>query len=275
MPSWFTDLKKGVVVKEVPEAPGAKTMLIKVLEPYAGPQPGQFNMVYVYGLGEVPLSVSNVHGEPGLVEHTVRVAGAVTRALLSSVRVGSLVGVRGPYGVGWPLREAEGHDVLVLGGGIGFAPLRPVVKYVAANRQAYGRLNVLYGARSSEHFLYKYEISEYSRIPNSKLLLSVDKPEEGWPFYVGFATDLVGYADVDAKNAYAFVCGPEVMMRVGVKKLLERGFRRDRVFVSLERRMRCGIGVCGTCQLGHYFVCRQGPVFRLSDVEDYLFVEGI
>jgi NAD(P)H-flavin reductase len=269
--------ERGLVVNVVEEAPGVKTYTVRLGGGYAA-SPGQFNMIYIYGLGEVPVSISSLprrHGGYVYVDHTIRVVGAVTRAIVARVAPGSVVGVRGPYGRGWPLREAEGRDLVVVAGGIGLAPLKPVIERVAAEREAYGRVNILYGARTPEQLLYKRELEGYAKIPNTKLLLSVDSAGSGWPHHVGFVTDLIDHVDVDVESAVAFICGPEVMMRVAVKKLLERGFKEDRVYVSLERRMRCGVGVCGTCQLGHYFVCRDGPVFSISELGEYFWVEGI
>jgi len=268
---------KAAVIDKVGEAPGVYTYTIKYDEVLEA-SPGQFNMLYVYGLGEVPISLSNIptikNGQT-IIQHTVRVVGAVTRAIVSRLEIGSFVGVRGPYGNGWPLRDVEGRDIVIIGGGIGMAPLRPVIKYIERYREKFGRVNILLGARTPRDLLYKYELDSYSTIPNTKLVLSSDTHAEGWEHHVGFVTDLIDGVDVDVRNAVAFVCGPEVMMRVSTRKLLGRGFRKDDLYLSLERRMRCGVGVCGTCQFGHYFVCKDGPVFRYSDIEEYLLVEEI
>jgi len=270
-------VKRGLVVSVVKETPDTNTYTIKLSEDYTA-VPGQFNMIYVYGLGEIPVSLSNLPLRRGVhvyVDHTIRVVGAVTRAIMLRVKSGSLIGVRGPYGKGWPLREAENRDIVIIAGGIGMAPLRSVIKYIEVNRERYSRVNILYGARRPDLLLYKYELDEYASIPNTRLLLSSDTPSEGWSHYVGFVTDLIKYVDVDVKSAAVFICGPEVMMRAAIKNLLAEGFRGENIYVSMERRMRCGVGVCGTCQLGHYFVCKDGPVFRYSDLEEYFWVEGI
>jgi NAD(P)H-flavin reductase len=271
------EFKKGVIISRVEEAPGVYTYTIRYDGEFKG-IPGQFNMLYVYGLGEIPISLSDlpeVRGNYTLIQHTVRVVGAVTKAIVSGCDIGSVVGIRGPYGNGWPLKDVEGMDVVIVGGGIGLAPLRPIIKYIGLNRSKFGRLNILYGARTPKDLLYKYELNEYSKISNTKLMLSSDTPAEGWTHHVGFVTDLIDSVDVDIRNTVIYVCGPEVMMRVAVKKLLSKGFRKDLTYLSLERRMRCGIGVCGTCQFGHYFICKDGPVFRYSDIEDYFMIEGI
>ncbi|MEM4933482.1 MAG: FAD/NAD(P)-binding protein, partial [Desulfurococcaceae archaeon] len=245
-------------------------------------EPGQFNMVYMWGLGEVPISVSGLPRKLGdftVIDHTIRVVGAVTRGIVKSVSIGSVLGVRGPYGRGWPLRESENLDIVVVAGGIGLAPLRPAIQFVLENRDKYGELVVLYGARTPSLLLYKDELKGYGREDRLRLLVSVDMAEGFIPDvpinYQGFVTDLIQHININPKNAAAFVCGPEVMIKTACRKLVERGFSKERIYVSLERRMRCGIGICGTCQLGHYFMCRDGPVFSIQEVEDYLAVEGL
>ncbi|MET1159345.1 MAG: FAD/NAD(P)-binding protein [Thermoprotei archaeon] len=269
--------KLGIVTGVIQEAPGIKTLKIRVRE-YGEAVPGQFNMIFSPGIGEVPISLSNLprkYAEGVLLEHTLREAGAVTRSICRKASVGLALGIRGPYGRGWPLEECSGSDILIVAGGIGLAPLRPVIKYIEKNRESYGRLNILYGARTPNDMIYKYELSNFSKIPDTKLLLSVDKPYPGWTGYVGFVTELIKYSDVDTRRSCVMVCGPEIMMHVAAKKLIERGFSKDRIFLSLERRMRCGMGICGTCQFGHFFVCKDGPVFDLATIEDYLRVKGV
>lgn len=271
------EIKKSIIVDRIEEAPGVYTYTIRY-DGELNALPGQFNMLYVYGVGEVPISLSNlpnIRKNYTVIQHTIRIVGAVTRAIIMRMNVGAFIGVRGPYGNGWPLKEAEGKDIVIVGGGIGMAPLRPVIKYIERNREKFGRVNILYGARTPRDLLYKYELDSYSNIPNAKLMLSSDTPAPGWTHHVGFVTDLIDRVDVDVKNSVVYVCGPEVMMKVAARKLLGKGFKKDNIFVSLERRMRCGIGVCGTCQFGHYFVCKDGPVFRYSDIEEYFLVEGM
>jgi NAD(P)H-flavin reductase len=269
--------RKALVVSITKETPETSTYRVKLGGDYTA-SPGQFNMIYVYGLGEVPVSISSPilpRGVYTLVDHTIRLAGAVTRAILLNVGAGSVIGVRGPYGRGWPLREIEGRDVVIIAGGIGLAPLRPVIKLIQTSREKYGRVNILYGAKRPEYLLYKYELEDYATMQNTMLLLSSDTPTEGWRHYVGFVTELVKHVDVNSRSAAALVCGPEAMMRAAIKNLVSRGFSKENIYVSMERRMRCGVGVCGTCQLGHFFVCRDGPVFRYSDIEEYFWIEGI
>ncbi len=265
-----------VVTGVIDEAPLVKTIYV-ALRDFPEPAPGQFNMVYARGLGEVPISVSDAfrRGDRLVIAHTVRSVGAVTKHLTTFIEVGSQVGIRGPYGRGWPLEGMEGMDVLIVGGGIGLAPLRPIIRYVEARRDSFGRLFILYGARTPHDLIYKHELGKYTEIPNSVVKVSIDKPYEGWTGYVGFVTDLIDRIDLDPSRTTAYVCGPEVMMKVAVRRLASRGLKADKMFLSLERRMRCGMGVCGTCQFGHYFVCKDGPVFSYDELMNYLWVDGI
>jgi len=264
------------IVKVVDEAPGVKTIYVSPPN-FAEPAPGQFNMIYIKGFGEVPVSLSDIslRGSKLVLGHTVRTVGSVTRALLNAAKVGAVIGIRGPYGNGWPLKSSAGKDLLIVAGGIGLAPLRPVIKYVESRRNEFGRLILLYGARTPEDMLYKYELEKYRSIPNSVVKYSIDKPYPGWREYVGFVTDLIDHVDIDPRNTVAFVCGPEIMMKVAARKLVAKGLRKEDIYLSLERRMRCGIGICGTCQLGHLFICRDGPVFSYDVVEEYMQVEGL
>jgi NAD(P)H-flavin reductase len=269
--------RKAIVVRVVDEAPAVKTFTLRI-EGEHDIKPGQFNMVYYWGIGEAPISLANLPVRSGgstIIEHTVRSTGIVTNTIIEKARTGSILGVRGPYGKGWPLDKHENMNIVIVAGGIGLAPLRPVIKYIEKNRGKYRDIYILYGARTPTDMLYKYELDNYFKIPGVKVMLSSDVRVEGWSHYVGFVTDLVKNIEVKPEETVSYVCGPEVMMRVAVRKLLEKGFRKENIYLSLERRMRCGIGLCGTCQFGHYFVCKDGPVFPYSEVEDYLWIEGV
>jgi NAD(P)H-flavin reductase len=216
--------------------------------------PGQFVMVYVFGIGEVPISVSGATGEPGPVVLTVRAVGAVTDAICAA-EPGAILGLRGPFGNAWPVGHAAGGDVVVVAGGIGLAPLRPVLLHAFARRERYGQIVLLYGARTPEDLLYRADLETWNAD------VTVDAAEAGWPGKVGVVPQLVETARFDPAAATAFVVGPEVMMRFTVQALLARGVAESRIFVSLERNMRCGLGHCGHCQLGPTLICRDGPVY--------------
>jgi anaerobic sulfite reductase subunit B len=230
--------------------------------------PGQFVMVYVFGIGEVPISVSSATGSPGPVVLTVRAVGAVTDAICAS-EPGAVLGLRGPFGNEWPVAEAAGGDVVVVAGGIGLAPLRPVLTHAFARREEYGEVVLLYGARSPEDLLYRGQLAAWNAD------VTVDAAKAGWRGKVGVVPGLIPAAKFDPGKATAFVVGPEVMMRFTVRALLDRGVPEERVFVSLERNMRCGIGQCGHCQLGPTLICRDGPVYSHAVAGPWLEVREL
>ena len=223
------------------------------LPPFAS---GQFAMIYAFGVGDVPISVCGIDG-PRL-SHTIRAVGATSTAL-RTLRAGAVVGVRGPFGTGWQLPSAAGRDLVIVAGGIGLAPLRPVVLEALASPATYGTVNVLIGTRSPRDLLYPVEIEQW-RTAGARVFVTADRPDAGWRGDVGVVTSLLARADFDPASAWAFVCGPEVMIRGVARDLTHRGMAEDRIRVSLERNMHCGIGQCGHCQLGPLLLCRDGPV---------------
>jgi NAD(P)H-flavin reductase len=243
-------------------------------EPLAGDElavaPGQFVMVYVFGIGEVPISVSGALDRPAPLVLTVRSVGAVTQALCA-FEPGGILGVRGPFGAGWP--AAAGGDVVVLAGGIGLAPLRPVLLRALERRAAHGEVVLLYGARTPLDLLYADELDRWRA--NASVDVTVDAAGTEWQGKVGVVPQLVPGARFDAAAATAYVCGPEIMMRYGVTALLERGVSPERIYVSLERNMRCGVGHCGHCQLGPTLICRDGPVYDYATAEPWLEVREL
>ena len=233
------------------------------------PRPGQFTMLYARGVGEVPISVSAcVHGS---LVHTIRNVGAVSGALRRLER-GAFVGVRGPFGTGWEPESATGRDLVIVAGGIGLAPLRPVLLHALAERGSYGRVVLIVGARTPEEFLYREQLAEWSGRADVVVELTVDSPAEGWDGGVGFVTEPLARLDVDPARTTAFLCGPEPMMRFCARTLLAKGMPAQDIRVSLERNMRCGIGLCGHCQLGSILVCRDGPVLDYRAAEPLLAV---
>ncbi|MEV5607561.1 FAD/NAD(P)-binding protein [Streptomyces sp. NPDC052225] len=237
------------------------------LGPFA---PGRFAMVYAFGVGEIPLSVSAVEPD-GVLAHTVRSVGAVSDALYRA-RVGDTVGARGPFGTGWELERAAGRDVLVVAGGIGLAPLRPLVRAAVDAPDAYGRLNVLIGARTPEDLLYPAESQMWSTTSTG---VTVDHPGPGWRGETGLVTRLLDAARYDPPQTTAFICGPEPMIRATARDLAHRGVPADRIRVSLERNMRCATGHCGHCQLGPVLLCRDGPVIGFDRAERLMSVREL
>jgi NAD(P)H-flavin reductase len=227
--------------------------------PISEPAPGQFTMLYAFGVGEIPISVSGCPSREGALLHTIRAVGATSRALCALQR-GETLGVRGPFGVGWNVGSAEGRDVLVVGGGIGLAPLRPVIREVLAERHRFGRVAILIGARTPDDLLYAEQIVGWRGARDVHVDVTVDAASRGWTGHVGLITTLLDPMPVTSASATAFLCGPEVMIRVTSRQLVDSGTSSDRVFVSLERNMHCAIRQCGHCQLGPMFVCADGPV---------------
>ena len=243
----------------------ADTVTLELTEPaQAVPAfaPGQFAMLTAFGVGEVPISVSGLGDSGGgrarRLEHTLRAVGAVTRALYAAPP-GSLIGVRGPFGTSWDVASAAGRDIVIVAGGIGLAPLRPVVLTALADRSRYGRIVLLVGARTPGDLLYIDELERWRR-DGVEVVITVDRADSGWSGEVGVVTTLIEPAGLAPDNSVAFVCGPDVMMRFTADALAARGIPVNRIRVSLERNMRCGVGWCGHCQLGPLLVCRDGPV---------------
>ena len=235
--------------------------------------PGQFSMLYAFGAGEVPISVSGGGGEGERLGHTVRAVGAATRSICAA-EPGEQLGVRGPFGNTWPLAEAEGGDVVVVTGGIGLAPLRLAVKQLIANRDSYREVSLLYGARTPEEMLYPGELQGW-REAGISVATSVDSAPSGWEGRVGLVTTLIPEAGFEGERTTALVCGPEVMMRFVSAALRDRGVAPERIHLSLERNMKCAVGHCGHCQLAHKFVCKDGPVFPLGRIETLLGVREL
>jgi NAD(P)H-flavin reductase len=235
--------------------------------------PGQFNMLYVFGVGEVPISVASFRGEK-LLMHTVRSVGTVTN-ILARLTVGENIGIRGPFGRGWPVSEAEGKQLLVIAGGLGLPPLRPVIEEGIANPGRFAGVKILYGARTPVDLIYTHEYSRWQAANGCDLLLTVDRGDGEWKGNVGVVTTLFPRAGIDPRRAIAFICGPELMLKFSILELVKMGVPAERIFISLERNMNCASGTCGHCQLGPFFICRDGPVFSYPKVRDFFPREGV
>jgi NAD(P)H-flavin reductase len=231
--------------------------------------PGQFNMLYVFGVGEIPISISGGPGQWPRLQHTTRVVGTVTRAL-RRLRKGDTLGVRGPFGSHWPVDQCAGRDVVIVAGGIGLAPLRPALYALLAARQSVRRLVLLYGARTPEDILFRRELGRWCSQSGLEVHVTVDHATGKWRGNVGVVTTLIPRAPFDPANAVAMICGPEIMMRFTALELQKRGWACENIYVSMERNMKCAVGFCGHCQLGPAFLCKDGPVFRYDRVKDWL-----
>ena len=237
-------------------------------------RPGQFNMLYTFGVGEIPVSLSGDPGVAGPLIHTVRAVGAVSQAL-TRLRPGDALGLRGPYGTAWPVAESRGGDILVIAGGLGLAPLRPAIYRLFAERGQYGRIAVLYGTRSPADILFRREIERWRRRLDIDIEVTVDHAGGEWHGHVGVVTKLLGHAAFDPDHAVALVCGPEIMMRFTATALEAAGVAPERIFLSLERNMKCAVGHCGHCQFGPNLICRDGAVIRYDRVRPLITVREL
>jgi len=238
-------------------------------QPLAGFAPGQFSMLYVYGVGELPISISGDPNEPGRLVYTVRSVGRATQALVSRLP-GEVVGVRGPFGRPWPLEAARGKDVLIVAGGIGLAPLRAAIYDILQRRDDYVRLIVLYGARSPKDLLFRRQLAAWGRLPDTQVLATVDYGGTSWRGHVGVVTTLFRQVRLHPSQTVALVCGPEIMMRFVARQLEARSLPDSEIYLSMERNMKCAVGSCGHCQLGPHFVCKDGPVFSYEHLRPWM-----
>ncbi|MDI3315210.1 MAG: FAD/NAD(P)-binding protein [Mycobacterium sp.] len=264
------------VRSRVQENRDTATLCLEPLQnPVRAPQPGEFMMLYAFGVGEVAISIS---GDPGAADgtltHTVRAVGAVSRAL-HDAPVGTVVGVRGPFGTAWGLAEAAGRDVVMVAGGVGLCPLRPAVLGALAHRENYGRMVLIAGARSRADFVFAGELDRWAADPRIEVHLTVDVPVQGWTGEIGFVTEPLHRLALNPDRTTAFLCGPEPMLRFAAEALLHKGVAARDIRVSLERNMQCGIGWCGHCQLGPLLLCRDGPVVGYDVARPLLAVKEL
>lgn len=239
-------------------------------------QPGQFNMLYVFGKGEIPISISGPPADTEQLIHTVESVGAVSKALVE-LEPGQSFGVRGPYGQGWPVEKAHGKDLIIMAGGLGLAPLRPVVYDVLANRDRFGRVVLLYGTRNVERLIFEEEIREWRQRLDIDIMVTLDMASPSWHGHVGVVTGLCRAAGMlmDIPKAVAFVCGPDIMMRFSARELRKLGMEKENIYVSIERNMKCALGHCGHCQFGPHFLCKDGPVLSYETLEQWLKVREL
>lgn len=250
---------------------------LRLLDPAARPRfdfvPGQFNMVYVPGVGEVAISLSSDPDDEDL-EHTIRIVGRTTR-VIDGLEPGDVLGLRGPYGNGWPLAESRFKDVLVITGGLGCAPVTGAIDYMFRRRASYGHLTILHGVKKPADLVHRARFEDWRREPGTTVLLTTDQPDRAWRDRSGVVTELFEEVHIDPGRTVVFLCGPAVMMRYAVRELRARAVPDERIFLSLERNMHCGIGLCGHCQLGPMFLCKDGPIFSWKRIGHYFSVSGL
>ncbi len=237
-------------------------------------RPGQFNMLYAFGVGEVPISISGDPGAGGPLVHTVRAVGPASAAVCRA-EPGEQLGVRGPFGSSWPVEAAAGRHLVLVAGGLGLAPLRPALLEALAGRERLAGVVLLCGGRGPAELLFRVQLDELRGDPRLEVDVTVDSATSEWAGHVGVVTTLIDAARFDPGNAVAFICGPEVMMRFTVQALLARGMAPADLHLSVERNMKCAVTQCGRCQLGPTFACREGPVLGFDAVERFLAVREL
>jgi NAD(P)H-flavin reductase len=264
------------VQSRFPENRDSATLRLQpVREPLLAPQPGEFMMMYAFGIGEIAVSVSGVPtADDVTITHTIRSVGAVSRALHDALP-GTVIGMRGPFGTSWGMADAVGRDLVIVAGGVGLAPLRPVVLEALSKRDRYRTVTLIVGARSREGFLFGEELRGWMSDESIVVHQTVDVPVQGWPGEVGFVTEPLRTMPLQPERTTAFLCGPEPMMRNGAEELLRKGMAHKDIRVSIERNMQCGIGWCGHCQLGPLLLCRDGPVVGYDIAEPLLQVKEL
>ncbi len=230
-------------------------------------EPGQFMMISVPHHGEAPISISSTPTRPGNIHLSVRVAGRLTRAL-HGMEAGMEVGLRGPYGRPFPMEEFKKKDLLFVAGGIGLAPLRSVINYCLDHDDEYGRMTILYGSRLPSDIAFRADLEDWSRRPDVKCLVTVDEPEEGWDGPVGVVTTMWDKVEITPENCVALICGPPMMIKFVLADLKRFGFSDKDVITTMERHMKCGVGLCGHCHMGGKLVCVDGPVFSSAELQE-------
>ncbi|HHM05682.1 MAG TPA: Ni/Fe hydrogenase subunit gamma [Gammaproteobacteria bacterium] len=265
------------IIERVAESPDIFTLRLRFTDPAVQRhyhfRPGQFNMVYLYGVGEVPISIVSDPKNEDLYDHTIRAVGRVTKGL-AALETGARVGIRGPYGRGWPLRLVEGRDVMIVTGGLGCAPTVSVINYILERRERYGRLYIMQGVKHARDLLWHERYEQWATEPNVEVIIAADQGGALWPWRVGRVTDAFDELRLQANRTVAMMCGPEGMMIAAARALLEKGLDELAIFLSMERNMQCAVGHCGHCQHGGQFVCKDGPVFAYPEVKALLGVRG-
>jgi sulfhydrogenase subunit gamma (sulfur reductase) len=266
------------VVDRVDESEEIFTLALRLVDPRRHDEyrfePGQFNMLYLYGVGEIAISIVGDPRTPELLQHTIRTVGRVTRGF-ARLGKGDRIGLRGPFGRGWPLAQAHGRDVVVITGGLGCAPVVPVINHVLDRRSEHGRVAILQGVKHSDDLIWRERYEKWDREPFTQVLLAADVSGPEWRGYRGRVTGLIEQLEVDFANSVTMMCGPEIMMAASAARMVERGADPDSVWLSMERNMQCGVGHCGHCQFGQKFVCRDGPVFPYGEIRTLFGERGI
>ena len=271
-------IQPATIVEKIREAEDIATYRLRFVDEQARRSyrfaAGQFNMIYLFGVGEVAISVVSDPDEPESLDHTIRAVGRVTKAI-AQLQPGDELGIRGPFGHGWPLEAIRGKDIVIVTGGLGCAPVVGAIEYVFRRRSQYGSVKILHGVKTPHDLLFRERFDAWRRQPDTQVLLTSDQPDKTWHYHVGVVTELFEQVAVDPARTVVLMCGPEIMMRLGAPILIKRGVPAAAIYVSLERHMECGIGLCGHCQLGPYFLCKDGPVMSYDRVAGFFGQSGV
>ena len=269
--------QEAIIIERIQESPKLFTLRLKFtdknLQDSYNFEPGQFNMLYLHGVGEIPISIVSDPVDSHIIDHTIRAVGRVSNGL-ANLKSGDRIGLRGPYGRGWPMQEARGKDIVVVTGGVGCAPVVSVINYIEQRRNEYGHLNILQGVKHTADLIWKDRYERWRELADTKVLLAADDGEAIWPWHIGPVTGLFDQLEYDPDNVHVMMCGPEGMMRVVCDHMLDNRVESANIFLSMERNMQCAIGHCGHCQYGSQFICKDGPVFRYDQIHDLFDTKG-
>ncbi len=265
------------IIERIEESPGLITLRLQFTDEDMRLQysfeAGQFNMLYLFGVGEIAISIVSDPKDDRILDHTIRSVGRVSNAL-SSLREGDTLGIRGPYGRGWPMKEAEQKDVVIMTGGLGCAPVVSAINYISNRRERYGHLNIVQGVKHSSDMIWKDRYDQWQTMPMTNVFLSADRGDALWPGHVGRVTELVDKLEFDIERVIVMLCGPEPMIKVAVSSMLDAGVAPGDIWISMERNMQCAAGHCGHCQFGESYVCKDGPVFCYEKVSHLCCIKG-
>jgi sulfhydrogenase subunit gamma (sulfur reductase) len=266
------------ILERTEESVSIVTLTVRLTDPAAAGRfrftPGQFNMLYLPEVGEIPVSITSDADTPDILSHAIRDVGRVSHGL-ARLAAGDRIGLRGPFGRGWPLDAARGHNVVVITGGLGCAPVVPVIDHIHRRRNEYAALAILHGVKHCSDLIWGDCYEDWARHPDTQVLLAADVCRTGWSGTIGPVTRLFDQLTLDRNDAFAMLCGPEPMLRACAGQLLADGMAAERIWLSLERNMQCALGQCGHCQLGDRFVCRDGPVFHYGEIRHLLDKPGL
>ena len=265
------------IIERIQESPTLFTLRLRLTDAQRQQQyqfePGQFNMLYLPNVGEIPISIVSDPKDEHILDHTIRSVGRISRGL-EQLKQGDRIGIRGPFGRGWPLLSAEQKDVIVVTGGLGCAPVVAAINYIMYRRERFGTVNIIQGVKHSNDFIWKERYDEWRAAPDTVVLLAADQGEAIWPWHIGPVTKLFDQLVFAKEHVIAMMCGPEGMMRAAITHLQEQGMADADIWLSMERNMQCAVGHCGHCQYGNRFVCKDGPVFCYEEIKSLFGQRG-